>query len=152
MITFLTYDEEHHRVAIANLPGLLPRPRFFAGVEHFAFTYANLGELLATYRRLKREGITPYWCVNHGGTTSMYYADPDGNAVELQVDNFQKREDLNAFLYGPAFATNPIGVDFDPDALVERHALEADFIIAPGLIQRSPGVTDVKFDLILGEG
>jgi len=26
--------------------------------------------------------------VNHRPTTSMYYRDPDGNRVELQIDNF----------------------------------------------------------------
>jgi catechol 2,3-dioxygenase-like lactoylglutathione lyase family enzyme len=122
MFTFLTYDEEHHRVAIVNMPGLLPRPRFMAGVEHVAFTYAGLGDLLATYRRLKGIGIMPYWCINHGGTTSMYYADPDGNQVELQIDNFESIEELNAFLHGPDFAANPIGIDFDPEALCARHA------------------------------
>ncbi|MDG2332638.1 MAG: VOC family protein [Myxococcota bacterium] len=121
MITFLTYDEEHHRIAIANMPALLPRPRFMAGVEHVAFTYPTLGDLLATFRRLAGVGIEPYWCINHGGTTSMYYADPDGNQVELQVDNFERAEDLNEFLYGPAFQTNQIGVDFDPLDLSRRH-------------------------------
>jgi catechol 2,3-dioxygenase-like lactoylglutathione lyase family enzyme len=121
MITFLTYDEEHHRIAIANVPLLLPHPRFLAGVEHIAFSYATLGDLLATYRRLRGGGIAPYWCINHGGTLSMYYADPDGNLVELQVDNFEKPEDLNEFLYGPAFAANPIGVDFDPEQLCARY-------------------------------
>jgi catechol 2,3-dioxygenase-like lactoylglutathione lyase family enzyme len=122
MITFLTYDDEHHRIAIANIPALMPRPGFMAGVEHIAFTYPDLGDLLATYRRLRQAGIEPYWCVNHGGTTSMYYADPDGNQVELQIDNFEKAEDLNAFLYGPAFEANSIGEDFDPEDLCARHA------------------------------
>ena len=33
-ITFLTYDEEHHRVAIANVPGLFPKLKALAGVDH----------------------------------------------------------------------------------------------------------------------
>ncbi len=41
--------------------------------------------------------------------------------VEVQVDNIEKVEDLDEFLYGPAFQTNPIGVDFDPDELCARH-------------------------------
>lgn len=121
MISFMTYDEEHHRVAIANVPVLIPRPGFMASVEHIAFTYASLGDLLATHQRLAQLGIEPYWCVNHGATTSMYYADPDGNQIELQIDNFEKEEDLNEFLYGPAFQTNQIGVDFDPANLLRRY-------------------------------
>ena len=43
---------------------------------------------MSSYARLKGLGIEPDACVNHGVTTSLYYADPDGNQVELQVDNF----------------------------------------------------------------
>ena len=120
MATFLTYDEEHHRIAIARMPGLVRRPKFMASVDHLAWTYADLGDLLSTYKRLKALGIKPIWCINHGGTTSMYYADPDGNQIELQIDNFETNEDVNAFLAGPSFVTNPIGIDYDPDELCAR--------------------------------
>ncbi len=50
----------------------------------------------------------------------MYYGDPDGNHVELQVDHFDSVDDLNSSLYGPAFRTNSIGVDFDPEKLCAR--------------------------------
>ncbi|MFT4712539.1 MAG: catechol 2,3-dioxygenase-like lactoylglutathione lyase family enzyme [Candidatus Azotimanducaceae bacterium] len=119
-ITFLTYDEEHHRIAIARAPALLPKLRTQWGVDHIAFTYENIADLLSTYQRLKAEGISPYWCINHGGTTSMYYKDPDNNHVELQIDNFASNDEINDFLDGPEFSNNPIGVDFDPDELVAR--------------------------------
>jgi hypothetical protein len=32
--------------------------------------------------------IRPFYSINHGPTTSLYYTDPDGNRVELLVDNF----------------------------------------------------------------
>jgi catechol-2,3-dioxygenase len=38
---------------------------------------------------LKGAGITPFVSVNHGLTTSFYYRDPDGNGVELQIDNLE---------------------------------------------------------------
>jgi catechol-2,3-dioxygenase len=120
MLCFLTYDDEHHRLAIVNLPGLVPRPRASDGVDHIAFTYASLGDLLHTYARLKREGITPYWCINHGPTTSLYYRDPDGNQIELQIDNYPDVESLNAWMRSGALQANPIGVDFDPDVLLAR--------------------------------
>jgi len=121
MIAFLTYDEEHHRVAIANIPGLAPRPDSSSGMEHVAYTYRNLGELLDTYERLKAEGIKPYWTINHGPTTSMYYTDPDGNHVELQIDNFERIEDLHAWFRSDEFSKNPIGVNFDPEKLLARY-------------------------------
>ena len=45
----------------------------------------------------------------------MYYGDPDGNQMEFQVDCFADKEDANAFMRR-AFAVNPIGVEYDPDA------------------------------------
>jgi len=119
-LTFLTYDAEHHRIAIANMPGAEPRSAASDGVDHFAFTYATLADLLHTYARLKADGIVPYWCINHGPTTSLYYRDPDGNQIELQVDNFPNQAALHAWFRSGAFAANPIGVNFDPDVLLAR--------------------------------
>jgi hypothetical protein len=95
-------------------------PRRHAGVDHVAYTYASLRDLFETYDRLKNLGIRPYWCVHHGITVSMYYADPDGNQMEFQVDSFTSNEDANAFMEGPHFGENPIGVEYDPDALLAR--------------------------------
>jgi catechol 2,3-dioxygenase-like lactoylglutathione lyase family enzyme len=124
-LAFLSYDEEHHRIAVLNMPGLAPQREGTAGVHHMAFTYASLGDLVNTYERLAAEGIRPVCCLNHGPTTSMYYADPDGNQVELQVDNYDTVQEAGAFFYSDAFARNPIGVDFDPAELARRfHAGE----------------------------
>ncbi|HLY37064.1 MAG TPA: VOC family protein [Candidatus Binatia bacterium] len=121
MLAFLTYDDEHHRFAIASIPELPDQPAFAAGTDHVAFTYDDLGDLLYTYARLEREGIEPYWCVNHGPTTSMYYKDPDGNKVELQVDNFPTADEANRWMRSGDFAANPIGVIFDPEDLLARY-------------------------------
>jgi catechol-2,3-dioxygenase len=120
-LCFMTYDDEHHRIALVNTPDA-PAPASGAvGLEHVAFTFAALEDLLNQYLRLKDEGIEPYWTINHGPTTSMYYRDPDGNQVELQVDNFDSLDDLFAWFRSGAFSANPIGVDFDPDELVRRY-------------------------------
>ena len=121
MLTFATYDDEHHRVAFVNLPQLGDLDPMAAGVDHVAFTYASLGDLLHTYERLKKEGILPVWCINHGPTTSMYYSDPDGTRVELQIDNFANTEELDAWFRSGAFALNPIGVEYDPEVLLTRY-------------------------------
>lgn len=118
-LCFLTYDDEHHRVALADFGPLKPRASDAAGVNHVAYTFRSLGDLLDTYEWLRAAGIQPYRTINHGPTTSMYYRDPDGNQVELQVDNFPVAEGI-AWMQGPAFARNPIGVEFDPDELVKK--------------------------------
>lgn len=124
-LAFLTYDDEHHRFAFANLEVLDPggKPgggQSDAGVDHVAYTYASLRDLVDTYSRLKKEGIKPYWPIRHGPTLSLYYKDPDGNRLEFQVDCFATAEEANAYMQGEAFSSNPIGVTFDPDELVEQ--------------------------------
>jgi catechol-2,3-dioxygenase len=134
-LAFLTYDQEHHRIAIACLPGLAEQPPMAAGTDHIAFTYADLGDLLYTYQRLKKEGIEPFWCINHGPTTSLYYKDPDGNRVELQIDNMPANEAIDAWMRSGAFAANPIGVTFDPEALLARYRAGEPF---ESLVERPP--------------
>lgn len=119
-IAFLGYDDEHHRIAVINVPDLAEQPIGAAGVHHFAFTYDSLPILLRNYEQLKAHGIEPLWCTNHGPTTSLYYGDPDGNQIELQVDNYDTVEEAGEFFFSEQFATNPIGVDFDPAELSAR--------------------------------
>ena len=124
-LAFLTYDDEHHRFAFANLDVLKPGgaekdKAGLVGVDHLAYTYASLTDLLENYGQLKARAIKPYWCVHHGITVSMYYADPDGNQMEFQVDCFDSSDEANAYMEGPHFAANPIGVEFDPDDWLVR--------------------------------
>lgn len=119
-IAFLAYDDEHHRVAFINIPDLGEQPNGICGLHHVAFTYASLKDLLRNYVRLKELGIEPVWPVNHGPTTSLYYADPDGNQLEFQVDNYETVEEAGEFFFTEAFEANPIGVDFDPEELLRR--------------------------------
>lgn len=120
VLSFLTYDEEHHRVAIGIFPETIKRVGKPAGLAHIAFTYNSLQELAMSYRQRKILGMKPFWCVNHGPTTSLYYYDPDGNEIEIQVDNFGSTEEATAFFTSAEFDENPIGVDFDPEDLVAR--------------------------------
>ena len=65
-LAFLTYDDEHHRFAFGNLEVLDPSVKASGGktdvgVDHVAYTYASLRDLVDTYTRLKKEGIRPYW-------------------------------------------------------------------------------------------
>lgn len=124
VIAFLTYDDEHHRFAFLNLSILDPdgqaAGRMDAGVDHVAYTYASLGDLVDTYLRLKQDGVVPYWPIRHGPTLSLYYRDPDGNRLEFQVDSYPTVQEATDFMHGEAYATNPIGVAFDPDELVRQ--------------------------------
>lgn len=123
---FLTYDDEHHRFAFANMSAIDPNgePKEIpsgVGVNHVGYTFADLGELLENYARLKELGITPYWRVHHGVTLSVYYRDPDGNRMEFQVDCCANADEAHAFMHSDAFAANPVGVEIDPDALLAQY-------------------------------
>jgi catechol-2,3-dioxygenase len=120
-LCFMTYDDEHHRVALVNTPDAELRKEGSAGVDHIAFTFTDLGGLLGTFARLKSDEIEPHWCINHGPTTSLYYRDPDSNQIELQVDNFTTPAETDAFIGSDVFKQNPIGVEFDPQHLLERY-------------------------------
>jgi catechol-2,3-dioxygenase len=133
MLAFLTFDDEHHRLALVADPKASEHARRAVGLEHVAFTFASLGDLLGKYEELKSTGTSPYWCVNHGPTTSMYVRDPDGNQVELQVDNHPDSESLHEWFRSGAFARNPLGEAYDPDELLARHRAgePEDALLAP---------------------
>lgn len=120
-ITWMSNDEANHRLALVELPGLeadAERSRH-PRIQHFAFEYQRLDELLGTYVRLKRLGILPVLCTDAGLQTAFYYEDPDGNSVEINVDNFGNPWTSGEFVRNsPEFASNPLGVFVDPDKLV----------------------------------
>jgi len=119
-LAFLTYDEEHHRLAVLNMPGLSEQLENVAGVHHIAFTWDTLKDLLENYERLSERGINPIYTINHGPTTSIYYRDPDGNQLEFQVENFADAKAGRDYFHSEAFAENPIGVEFDPDKMLAQ--------------------------------
>ena len=133
-ICFLTYDDEHHRLALISMPELKAPEAHGWGLAHVAYGYRTLRQLLSTYRRLKQAGILPYRPINHGPTLSLYYHDPDGNSVEFQVDAFPTKEAAAAYFRTADFKRNPVGVPFDPEALIrayESGVPEADLLRRP---------------------
>ena len=118
-VCFLSYDKTQSVIAILREKKVTaPGPTY--GFDHYAFEYATMRDLAVNvYARLKQQNILPYWPTNHGMTTSFYYADPDLNRVELQVDNFRTKKECWDYITGKAFARNFIGIDVNPDDLVD---------------------------------
>jgi catechol-2,3-dioxygenase len=119
-ISFVRIDEAHHRVGIMIDRNLDTAERRMPGLDHVAFGYNTAQEFASAYKERKMKGYGPVWCTNHGPATSMYYSDPDGNHIEILLENFDKMEDAVAFMDSEAFTENPIGVDYDPDEFVRR--------------------------------
>ena len=118
-LCFLTYDDEHHRLALINVPGLTKPAGDSWGLNHLAYSYNSLRDLLSTYVRLRDRGIVPFRPINHGPTVSLYYHDPDGTGIELQVDAFPTKPEAEAWFGREEFRENPIGVLFDPEELLK---------------------------------
>ncbi|KAL1851899.1 hypothetical protein Plec18170_006202 [Paecilomyces lecythidis] len=119
---FIAYDDEHHRLVIVKDPShrVIEDRKTAVGIYHIAFTLKSLSELATSYEQKKTLGIIPHWPVNHGISTSMYYSDPDGNEIELQVDNFDTAAEAHAFMTSPEYTINPIGVDINVDEFLGR--------------------------------
>lgn len=118
-LCFMSYDDEHHRLALVNVPGLQKPAADSWGLNHVAYSYNTMRDLLSTYVRLRDAGIVPFRPINHGPTVSMYYHDPDGTGVELQVDAYPTKAEAAGFFGSEAFVENPIGVLFDPEELLQ---------------------------------
>lgn len=117
ILSFIAYDDEHHRIAFGQIPGTPPESRGPSTLHHMGFFFDSVRDLLRNYVELKSKGILPNFPVNHGPVLSLYYADPDGNGVEFAVDRFKNSEEIQDFI-DKNFARNPAGVSIDPEKLV----------------------------------
>lgn len=62
-LAFITYDDEHHRVALVSVPGTTDKDHNSSGLLHMAFTFDSVKDLCTAYKQRKALGITPGWCV-----------------------------------------------------------------------------------------
>jgi catechol-2,3-dioxygenase len=120
-MAFLTNDAANHRIALLGLPGYTDDAERdnHCGMHHSGFEFASLEDLLTRYETLKAVGIVPVGCIDHGLTMSFYYADPDGNQVELQADNYEDwRTSTEWMVESEDFARDQIGKFVDPEKIV----------------------------------
>jgi catechol 2,3-dioxygenase len=122
---WMSNDAANHRIALLAFPHITEDPEkdVHAGLDHTAFEFDTFADLNATYLRLKETSIVPDFCLDHGMTFSYYYRDPDGNRVELQVDNFGDWAKSSAWMReSPEFHEDPIGKFVDPDRVAQAYA------------------------------
>jgi catechol-2,3-dioxygenase len=127
---WLSNDDANHRIALLAFPNFADDPdkETRTGMHHSAFEYDSFDDLMASYARLREAGITPAICLDHGMTFSYYYADPDGNNIELQIDCFgdwaRSKEWMGT---SQEFQANPIGQFVDPEQVLEDHVAGISF-------------------------
>jgi catechol-2,3-dioxygenase len=95
-------------------------------VNQISFKLPTLADLKAMHARLRAEGIKEFRIVTHGNAWSVYFADPEGNRVELFVDT-------------PWHTPQPYAEPFDIEAPLETILAETEAICRnrPGFVSRA---------------
>jgi catechol 2,3-dioxygenase len=112
---FLSAGGYHHHVGLNTLDSLggTPPPPGHTGLLHVAFVYPDRKALAQAYKRVADHGIVVR-AFDHGVSEALYFADPDGNGVELYWDcpperwSYVERGTLNVAMNEP----------FDPASLL----------------------------------
>jgi catechol 2,3-dioxygenase len=87
-MVLLAAGDYHHHIGLNTFSGAgdRPSPSGPTGLYHVAFLYPDRRELGGAVRRLLDHGYPIDHASDHGGTVSVYLADPDGNGIELYYD------------------------------------------------------------------
>ena len=112
--------EEHHQIVL--VPGRDPNGS--STINQISFRVISLPELRRSHALLEAEGVTGLSPINHGGSWSVYFLDPEGNRIEL-------------FAQTPWYMP-PVSVPLDLGATDEEiyRATEAMVVDKPGHMKR----------------
>jgi len=122
-LVFLSRDpDEHHQIVLAT--GRPPGVEFNV-VNQISFKLPTLADLKAMHARARAEGIKQFRIETHGNAWSVYFADPEGNRIEVFVDT-------------PWHTPQPVVEPFDIEAPVETIVNETEELCRnrPGFMSR----------------
>lgn len=86
---FMTLGENFHTLDIGQHPAptAAQRPRRDQiGLAHIAFQVASYAALREAYAHLAEHGVAILRATNHVNQRSFYFADPDGNTLEIYYE------------------------------------------------------------------
>jgi catechol 2,3-dioxygenase len=86
---FMTLGDNFHTLDIGQHPSPqgAPRPqRGQIGLAHIAFQVASYAALRDAYLHLVKNGVEISRAANHVNQRSFYFADPDGNVLEIYYE------------------------------------------------------------------
>jgi catechol 2,3-dioxygenase len=122
-LTFLSRDpDQHHQLVLVS--GRPPGVEYNV-VNQISFKLPTLVDLQAMHARVRDEGIQDFRIVTHGNAWSIYFADPEGNRVELFVDT-------------PWHTPQPLAEPFDVEAPVQTILAQTEALCRsrPGFMSR----------------
>lgn len=112
---FLGCGDAHHEIALMKVKGTSPSPSpEGAGFEHLAFELPDKRAFAEAFMGLSKSGVNVK-PIDNGISWAMYFADPDGNRIELFCDN--RAVPGGRLMWG--------GISDDLDVEVIKAALEA---------------------------
>ena len=123
-LVFLSRDpDEHHQLVLVT--GRPPGGGYNV-VNQISFKLPSLADLKEAHARMREEGVKEFRIVTHGNAWSVYFADPEGNRVELFVDT-------------PWHTPQPFAEPFDIEAPAETIMAETERICRsrPGFASRA---------------
>src|SRR2546426_4292117 len=123
-LVFLSRDpDEHHQLVLVT--GRPPGGGYNV-VNQISFKLPSLEDLQAMHARLREDGIKEFRIVTHGNAWSIYFADPEGNRIELFVDT-------------PWHTPQPVAEPFDIEKPVETIFKETEALCRnlPGFVSRA---------------
>ncbi len=83
-LTFMSASpDQHHQFVIASGR---PEDATFSTVMQISFVVPSLDAMRHIRRVALEEGATQMRGLNHGNALSIYFADPEGNTVEVYID------------------------------------------------------------------
>jgi catechol 2,3-dioxygenase len=120
MVFLASNRRDHHEIALAEVGERAGAPKQGdVGLAHCAFRLKGMEDLVAAYREFKQRGVPISFTVNHGVTRSIYFLDPDGNQLEVYVDNTP--EEI-AKMSNPYFGLDKLDFAADEPSLGEYFA------------------------------
>lgn len=123
-LCFMSADPKvHHQVVLVTGR---PESATFTTVMQISFTVPSLSELRKTRDRALAAGATGMRQVSHGNAWSIYFADPEGNVIEVYLDS-------------PFHVPQPHGDPFDLDKPDAEIIAETEAVCRkdPGFMMRS---------------
>jgi catechol 2,3-dioxygenase len=108
---FLSAGGYHHHIGLNTWEssGGSPPPRGTTGLYHFAIRFPDRPALAKTLKRVVEAGI-PIGASDHGVSEAIYFADPDGNGIELYWDRPKEEWPRPRDGGGVAMVTAPLDV------------------------------------------
>ena len=110
---FMSADKDQsHEIALMQLGRDAPGPeRTRVGLNHMAWRMETFEDLKEFYARMKEMNVESFRIGDHGISLGIYFADPDGNGIEVYFELPRDQWPNGGNLFGGKF---PMSLEDEP--------------------------------------